>query len=221
MSELGEPSPDPGRPGASARAEHGRRKASRDRRARAKHPRIGRLLLAWQDEPQDQKAWARGAAGEEQVAELLAKYLDDDVIVLHDRRIPGARANIDHIAVARSGVWVIDTKRYQGKATIDRPLLGTPRLVINGRDQTKLIDGLDRQVGLVRAAMQQITRDTPIRGALCFVDTDLPLIGTLTLSGYPLLYPKRLAKRINRADRTGVATVRATAAALATIFFAA
>ena len=116
---------------------------------------------------------------------------------------------------------MIDTKRYQGKATIDRPLLGTPRLVINGRDQTKLIDGLDRQVVLVRAAMQQIARDTPTHGALCFVDTDLPLIGTLTLRGYPLLYPKRLAKRINRADRTGVATVRATAAALATIFFAA
>ena len=187
MSELGESMPDPGTPGASARDEHARRKASRERRAREKHPRIGGLLLALQDEPQHHKAWARGAAGEEQVAKLLAKYLDDDVIVLHDRRIPGSRANIDHIAVARSGVWVIDAKRYTGKATIDRPLLGKPRLVINGRDQTKLIDGLDRQVVLVRTAMDQIAPETPTRGALCFVDTDLPLIQTLTLSGYPLL----------------------------------
>jgi hypothetical protein len=221
MSQLGEPTPDRGTPGASARAEHARRNASRERRAREKHPRIGRGLLALQGEPQHQNAWARGAAGEEHVARLLAKYLGDDVIVLHDRRIPHSRANIDHIVIAPSGVWVIDTKRYKGKATINQPLLGKPRLVINGRDQTKLIDGLDRQVVLVRTAMQPISPQTPTRGALCFLDTDLPLIGTLTFSGYPLLYPKRLAKRINRADPTYVATVSETATALASIFVAA
>jgi len=32
--------------------------------------------------------------------------------ILHDRRIPGSRANIDHIVVAPSGVWIIDAKRY-------------------------------------------------------------------------------------------------------------
>lgn len=220
MSEPGQPTPDPGTPGASARDEHARRKASRERRAREKHGRIGGVLLALQDEPQHQKAWARGAAGEEHVAKVLAKYLDDDVIVLHDRRIPDSRANIDHIAVAPSGVWVIDTKRYKGKVTIDRPLLGKPRLVINGRDQTKLIDGLDRQVVLVRAAMEQIAPETQTRGVLCFVDTDLPLIRTLTFSGYPLLDPKRLARRINRADPAGDGTVSATAAALASMFVA-
>jgi hypothetical protein len=141
--------------------------------------------------------------------------------VLHDRRIPGSRANTDHIAVAPSGVWVTDAKRYKGNATIDRPLLGKPRLVINGRDQTKLIDGLDRQVVLVRTAMEQIAPETPTWGALCFVDTDLPVIRTLTLSGYPLLHPRRLAKRINRAGPTGDSTVSATAAALASIFVAA
>ena len=119
--------------------------------------------------------------------------------MLHDRRIPDSRANIDHIAVAPSGVWVIDAKRYKGKVTIDRPLLGKPRLLINRRDQTKLIDGLDRQIVLVRAAMEQIAPETQTRGVLCFVDADLPLFRTLTFSGYPLLYPKRLAKRINRA----------------------
>jgi hypothetical protein len=221
MSELGEPMPDPGTAGAGARDEHARRKASREQRAREKHPYIGGLLLALQDEPQHQKAWARGAAGEEHVASLLAKYLDDDVIALHDRRIPGSRANIDHIVVAPSGVWVIDTKRYKGKATIDRPLLSKPRLVINGRDQTKLIDGLDRQVALVRTAMEQIAPDTPTRGALCFVDTDLPLIRTLALRGYPLLYPRALAKQINRAGLSGHGTVSATATALASIFVAA
>ncbi len=40
-----------------------------------------------------------GAGGEEQVAEWLSKRLVDDVIVLHDRRVPRSRANIDHIAI--------------------------------------------------------------------------------------------------------------------------
>jgi hypothetical protein len=218
MSEHRAPMSDPGTPGASAREEHARRKISREQRAHEKHPRIGRLLLALQDEPQHQKGWARGAAGEEQVAKLLAKYLDDGVALLHDRRIPGSRANIDHIAVARSGVWVIDAKRYKGKATIDRPLLGKPKLVINGRDQTRLIDGLDRQVVHVRNAMAQIAPETPIHGALCFVDTDLPLTATLSLSEYALLYPKALAKRINRDGPASDSAVRAVARALASVF---
>ena len=36
-------------------------------------------------------------------------------MVLHDRAVPGGRANIDHIAVVPSGVWVIDTKHYRGR----------------------------------------------------------------------------------------------------------
>jgi hypothetical protein len=62
--------------------------------------------------------------------------------------------------VGRLLVAECDTNRYRGKATIDPPLLGKPALVINGRNQTKPIDGLDRQVVLVRAAMQQINRAT-------------------------------------------------------------
>lgn len=31
---------------------------------------------------------------------------------LHDRRVPGTRANIDHIAVSSSGGSVIDAKKY-------------------------------------------------------------------------------------------------------------
>lgn len=39
---------------------------------------------------------------------------------VHDRRIPGSRANIDHIAVAATGVWVIDTKNATGALPADR-----------------------------------------------------------------------------------------------------
>jgi hypothetical protein len=48
------------------------------------------------------------------------------VAVLHDRRIPGSRANIDHIAIAATGVWVIDSKRYKRKLQIATPPFGKP-----------------------------------------------------------------------------------------------
>ena len=188
---------DLGTAGASARREHERRTANRERRVREQHPRVGGVLLALQDEPRHQQVWARGAGGEERVAAALAKRLDKGIVVLHDRRIPGSRANIDHIAIAPSGVWVIDSKRYKGKVAVSSPLFGQTKLTIAGRDKSKLIDGLDKQVALVREQMRTILAEAPIHGALCFIDAGLPLLGSVNFRGYPLLYPTGLAKRIN------------------------
>lgn len=56
-----------GRAGSSARREYERRRQSRERLTRERHPRIGGLLLALRDEPQSERSWAVGAAGEEAV----------------------------------------------------------------------------------------------------------------------------------------------------------
>jgi hypothetical protein len=210
---------DSGTAGASARREHARRKASRERAVRAKHPRIGGVLLALQDEPSHERAWATGAAGEERVAKLLAKYLDARIALLHDRRIPGTRANIDHIAVAASGVWVIDAKCYKGqKVTVERPLFGKPKLLIGRRDKTRLIDGVQRQVEAASLVVSRIAPGTPVRGALCFSDAELPLIGRLRINDFELLYPRQLAKRINRPGPVCEADSAALAVGLASHF---
>ena len=104
-----------GKPGASARREFERRKARREERTRAKHPKLGGVILALSDDPQSTKAWDIGALGEERLGNRLNEFASDSLRVLHDRRIPGSRANIDHIAVAPSGVYVIDAKKYQGR----------------------------------------------------------------------------------------------------------
>lgn len=117
----GLPAIDVGTPGASARREHERRRANREQRVRDKHPRVGGAVLALSGDPVHEQAWATGAGGEERVAEVLAKHLDGRAVVLHDRRLPRSRANIDHIAVAPSGVWVIDAKRYKGKVAVAKP----------------------------------------------------------------------------------------------------
>lgn len=182
---------------------------------RERHPRIGGLLLALSGQPQHEVAWQLGARGEETVARLLASRLHPGVIVLHDRAVRGTRANVDHIAVAPSGVWVIDSKHHKGKVAVSRPLFGDAKLTIAGRDKTKLIDGLERQVDSVRQALPRLAPAVPIHGALCFLNAELPLLGTPAVRGFPLLHPKGLAKRINARGGMTDREVRVVAVALA------
>jgi hypothetical protein len=218
VSASEQPEFDSGTAGVSARREYERRRANREQRVRVKHPHIGELMLALADAPTHETAWARGARGEERVAELLAKHLNPSVLVLHDRSIPRTRGNIDHIAVARSGVWVIDAKRYKGKVAVTRPLVGQARLTIAGRDKSRLLDGLAYQVDLVELVIAEVAPGVPVQGALCFVEADLPILGTLAFHGYPLLYAKPLAKRINAVGSVASDQIRHVAAALAQRF---
>lgn len=124
-------------------------------------------------------------------------------IVLHDRQLPRSRANIDHIAVAPSGVWVIDAKRYKGKIEVRKPWFRDAKLVIAGCNKSKLVDGLARQAEYVQSALDSVAPGVPVQACFCFVNpegqssgTKLPLLGTLSISGYPLLYPRKLAKRL-------------------------
>jgi Nuclease-related domain len=120
------------------------------------------------------------------------------VITLHNRQMPGRRGDIDHIAIAPTGVYVIDTKDWNGEVQIQTPWFGAPKLLIRGRDCTKLIDGLDRQITAVRSALDRDGYEkVPIWGALCFTKADLPFLRTQKLRGHLLLYRKALAKRLN------------------------
>ena len=161
-----------------------------------------------------------GAEGEELVAKRLTKHLGETAVLLHDRRMPRSMANIDHIAVAPSGIWVIDAKRYTGKVAISKPLLGEAMLMIAGRNRSRLADGLALQVAAVESVMSE-RADIPVHGAFCFVDADLPTIGTLTFRGYPLLSPRRLAGRIKTREQGNAELLRAVATHLATRFPAA
>jgi hypothetical protein len=193
------PADDEGeQPGASLAREYGRRQSNRERRVREAHPHIGRLLLAWNDEPQHQRAFRQGEQGEVDVALAVAKAVDKvNGIVLHNRRMPGGRGDIDHIAIVPSGVYVIDAKAVTGTVEVRSRWFKPPLLFIGGRDRTTYLDGLDRQIQAVREIIEA-TGDQPVsvRGALCFTKADLPLLRTVEMRGYILLYRKALAKRL-------------------------
>jgi hypothetical protein len=138
---------DRGQPGASVVREYQRRKSNREARTRKAHPRIGGLLLALRSTPQHESAFHLGELGEQAVAASLEqRTAHGPAIILNDRRMPGGRGNIDHLAIAANGVFVIDAKNIKGKVRVAKPLFGAAKLRIAGRNRTKLIDGLDRQV---------------------------------------------------------------------------
>lgn len=70
--------------------------------------------LACRPDP-DPDRWQRGAAGEEATARLLERLPARRWVVLHDRVLPGSSANLDHIVIGPTGVWVVDTKAYRAR----------------------------------------------------------------------------------------------------------
>jgi hypothetical protein len=141
-----------------------------------------RTIAAVVGEPQSTRAWEVGALGEERVGAVLEGASARGVLALHDRRIPGRRSNIDHIAIGPAGVFIIDTKRYENAEIRVRRVGGlfTPRrdeLLVRGRVKTNLVEGLRRQVEVVEGVLDEAALiDVPVHGVLCFVDGLLPLL---------------------------------------------
>ena len=196
--------------GGSARAEYERRQQRRDGAVLARHPLVGRLLLTVMEEPASTRAWARGAIGEERVGAHLDGLVSSGAVVLHDRRIPGTRANIDHIVVASSGVWVIDTKHYHGR--VERRDCGAwfrrdLRLYVGGRDKSKLVVGMTQQIDAVQRALAPT--NVPIRPVLCFVAAEWRVLPrSFGIDGVLVTGPKVLTKAIKRAKRERAGCVR-------------
>jgi hypothetical protein len=206
---------DLGVAGASARREEARRRSNRETRTREMHPVIGGALLAVRRAPAHERVWGTGGSGEEATARYLAERCPR-ALILHDRRISRGRGNVDHIAVVPSGVYVIDSKCYtRRKIRVARPLIGSPTLVIDGRDHTRLVDGLIGQVELVSPMVARVAPDVPVRGVFCFIDGDLPLLGAPTIRQLAVFNRRRLAKHINRDGPLADDRIRVIAAELA------
>lgn len=82
---------------------------SAEQLARQKRERAERLLRS-------AEMYERGAAGERTTGAILDQLRAYGWTVLHDVRWPGRpRANIDHVVIGPSGVFVIDSKNWSGR----------------------------------------------------------------------------------------------------------
>jgi hypothetical protein len=67
-------------------------------------------------------------------------------------------------------------------------------LLVGSRDCTTLVDGVLKQVEVVRGLLDDAL---PVRGVLCFVEADWPLVGgAFTTRGVQALWPKKLRHQL-------------------------
>jgi hypothetical protein len=111
-------------------------------------------------------------------------------------------------------VFVIDAKKYadkqlevRDKGTFFKP---DPRLYVGGRDQTKLVSGVKRQVEVVRSALDG--SDVPVHAVLCFVGARWPGLfsnKSQRISGVIATYPTALANLVTQDGELSPDQVRA------------
>lgn len=144
---------------------------------------LGALFI----DPASVRAWGIGAEGEERTARVLDPLRHEGFRVLHDRRMPHGRANIDHLVIGPTGVFVVETKSYAGRLRIRGG-----ELYIEGRRKTAFADQVNREADAVRDVLDGI----PARPILCIHRVEFPLFGRLEIDGVPIVGPRGLARTI-------------------------
>jgi hypothetical protein len=100
------------------------------------------------------RTWQRGARGERRTAHLLDRLTREGFVVFHDLAVPGSRANVDHLAIGPTGLFVIDSKQWTGSVhqSADGPVWHNHY-------------PLDRTLETVRWEAQQVSRVLGSRAA--------------------------------------------------------
>jgi len=173
-----------GVPGGSAKAQADRRIKQRQDRVNERFPKAGKYLLKIFPEPQSTRAWQAGAEGEIGAGKELAKLASIyGFKVLHDRLIPGKKANIDHIAITKSGIFIIDAKNYTGlirivdnSGLLDEP---NPKHYVGNRNCTHLVHGMHYQIDVVKRALAGHSVEMPVTGVLAFYNGEWEFLSSL------------------------------------------
>jgi hypothetical protein len=148
---------------------------------------IGRTASRLFVEPPHVRAWAIGAGGEERIGVLLRSLEAEGFTVLHDLRIPGARENIDHLLIGPPGVFVVETKTYEGPVRVRGG-----ELYIKGRRKTAFFDQVERQLIAVESALEV----SNARAFICVLGGDFPWFGRPAARGIEVTPPKRLIETL-------------------------
>jgi hypothetical protein len=153
--------------------------------------------------------WARKAENEERARRLDSLLAGSGVRLLSDRRVPGARATIDHLAIGPRGVTVIDAVDDTGKVRVV-----DGRLHVDDEDRTVLIRSVQRQVEVIRLGLAA-SPSVPVSGAICWVEPGgLPRVRKLAVGGILIDGPHDLAEELRRPGRLTPRRVRHLASVL-------
>jgi hypothetical protein len=144
-------------------------------------------------EPNHLRAWSIGAEGERITGRDLEK-LPQGYRVLHDLRIVGSRANVDHVAIGPTGVWVIESIRLRGKLRVRGE-----EVFVGGR-RRRMVEEVRSEVVAVESVLFGAGIKTPVRPVLYIQEADPPWFLSRP-AGIPIvLSGRKLRKLITSGD---------------------
>ncbi len=115
---------------------------------------------------QTTEAWKKGYEGEVRTGQQLDD-LPEGYTVLHDLRLPGTRANIDHVVIGPTGVFTVETKNYSSDVTIRS---GTARRA--GRSMDPVLAQANGQASALRRVLR-----CEVRAVVCVQGAGVALQG--------------------------------------------
>ncbi len=183
---------------------HGHAEESESARRHAPRRRLDRLTGT------SERAQKDGQCAADIRESLTEAVGTGSILTLHDRRIPGHRARIEHLAVGAGGVYVVEAQRYAGAAIAMRRaggLCGRRRhdLYVRGEQRNDLVRGTERHAAIVRELLEGCgLGEVPVIPVLCFVEGSFPMfqpelpVGDAVVVGRKAL--RRLVTRPGRLD---------------------
>lgn len=102
--------------------------------------------------------WQQGVWGERATAKALRSLEREGWVVLHD--LPAGRGNVDHIAIGPGGIFLLDSKRLGGSASLDDGILTVERF--GDSDLTYTHPGPGHLLGLARETHDRVKAATRI-----------------------------------------------------------
>jgi hypothetical protein len=104
--------------------------------------RLGRAMSRPGASPNTRTASASGTA--QSADSTLGALIDYGFVVLDDRRVFSARADIDHVVVGPTGIFVVDHKPWTGQISA-----GAEQVYVDGRQRTGATDTVLRAAAAV------------------------------------------------------------------------
>jgi hypothetical protein len=143
-------------------------------------------------------SWAIGADGEVLTARALEQLKIEGFVILHDRRVPGSLANIDHIVIGPPGVAIVETKSFRGKLRVRGS-----EVYVGGSCRTpQTVEEAKREALAVAVALGDDLerRRLKVRPILCVHRADLPFFGS-SAQGVSIVDGRGLVKTLRKAPR--------------------
>ncbi|TSC32945.1 NERD domain-containing protein [Corallococcus sp. Z5C101001] len=117
----------------------------------------------------EERAWGRGAEGEERVGQLLEPLRPRGWFIQHDVKIGRTGANVDHLVVGPPGVYVINTKFLSQKVWVAGHVIQ-----VGGANRNYVRKG-EAEAKRIREELSAVTRRRSlwVQSLLVFVDAEL------------------------------------------------